>query len=110
MPTLDIKLPTILINKETGETKFVSDDSPEVIAMEVRHISVKRWLTREDKENLSKAADIIEELINYKKSWDICGGAIANAFGFNSDILIDGKDVSVKTYEEVAGSESKHES
>ena len=98
MPTIDIKLPTILINKETGETKFVSDDSPEVIAMEVRHISGKRWLTRDDKHNLAKAADIIEELINYKKSWDKCGGALVNAFGFNSDILINGKDVCVKTY------------
>lgn len=108
--TIDIKLPTIIINKETGETKFVSDDSPEVIAMEVRHISGKRWLKREDKETLSKAAELIEELIGYKKSWEECGGALVNAFGFNSGILIDGKDVFVKTYKEVAGSESNHES
>lgn len=97
MPTIDIKLPTILINKETGETKFVSDDSPEVIAMEVRHISGKRWLTREDKEILAKAADIIEYLIGYKKSWDECGVALVNAFGFNSEILINGKEVYVIT-------------
>lgn len=97
MPTIDFRLPTILINKETGETKFVSDDSPEVIAMEVRHISGKRWLTRDDKHNLAKAADIIEELINYKKSWDKCGTALVNAFGFGSEILINGKEVSATT-------------
>ena len=97
MPTIDIKIPTILINKETGETKCVPDDSPEVIAMEVRHISGKRLLTRNDKYYLAKAAEIIEELINYKKSWDICGGAIVNAFGFGSEILINGKEVSVTT-------------
>ncbi len=107
---IDIKLPTLIINKETGETKCVPDDSPEVIALEVRHISGKRLLTREDKYYLAKAADIIEELINYKKSWDECGGALVNAFGFNSDILIDGKDVFVKKYEQVSGSESNHES
>lgn len=90
--------------------KLSDDNSPDIIAMEVRHISGKRLLTREDKHNLAKAADIIEELINYKKSWDICGGAIVNAFGFNSDLLINGNDVFVKTYEEVAGSESNHES
>lgn len=78
--------------------KLSDDNSPDIIAMEVRHISGKRWLTREDKETLSKAADIIEELIGYKKSWEECGSAIANTFGFNSDILIDGKDVCVKTY------------
>lgn len=107
---IDIKLPTLIINKETGEAKCVPDDSPEVIAMEVRHISDKRFLTRDDKYYLAKAADIIEELINYKKSWDECGGALVKAFGFNSDILIDGKDVFVKKYERVAGSESNHES
>jgi hypothetical protein len=108
--TIDIKLPTLIINKETGETKCVQDDSPEVIAMEVRHISGKRLLKKKDKYYLAKAADIIEELINYKKSWDKCGGALVNAFGFNSDILIDGKDVFVKKYEAVSGSESNHES
>lgn len=97
MPTIDIKLPTILINKETGETKCVPDDSPEVIAMEVRHISGKRWMTKEYKSTLAKAADIIEELINYKKSWDKCGTALVNAFGFGSEILINGKEVSVTT-------------
>lgn len=90
--------------------KLSDDNSPDIIAMEVRHISGKRLLTREDKYYLAKAADIIEELINYKKSWDKCGGALVNAFGFNSDILIDGKDVFVKKYEAVAGSESNHES
>lgn len=65
--------------------------------MEVRHISGKRLLTRGDKETLAKAADIIEELTNYKKSWDICGGAIVNAFGFGSEILINGKEVYVIT-------------
>lgn len=83
---------------KTATFKLSDDNSPEIIAMEVRHISGKRWLTKEDKSTLAKAADIIEELINYKKSWDICGSAIANTFGFNSDILIDGKDVCVKTY------------
>ena len=97
MPTIDIKLPPIIIDKETEETKYVSEDSPEFIAMEVRHISGKRWLTRDDKHNLAKAADIIEELINYKKSWDRCGAALVNAFGFGSDILINGKEVSVTT-------------
>ena len=75
------------------------DNSPDIIAMEVRHISGKRWLTREDKETLAKASNIIEELIGYKKSWDECGSAIAYTLGFNSDILINGKDVCVKTYE-----------
>lgn len=74
------------------------DNSPDIIAMEVRHISGKRWLTMEDKEILAKAADIIEYLIGYKKSWDECGGALVSAFGFNSDILINGKDVFVNTY------------
>lgn len=83
---------------KTATFKLSDDNSPDIIAMEVRHISGKRWLTKEDKSTLDKAAEIIEELINYKKSWDICGGAIVNAFGFNSDILIDGKDVCVKKY------------
>lgn len=83
---------------KTVTFQISDDNSPDIIAMEVRHISGKRWLTREDKETLSKAADIIEELIGYKKSWEECGSAIANTFGFNSDILIDGKDVYVKTY------------
>ena len=47
--------------------KLSDDNSPDIIAMEVRHISGKRFLTREDKYYLAKAADIIEELINYKK-------------------------------------------
>lgn len=84
---------------KTVTFQISDDNSPDIIAMEVRHISGKRWLTREDKETLSKAADIIEELIGYKKSWDECGSAIAYTFGFNSDILINGKDVCVKTYE-----------
>lgn len=82
---------------KTATFKLSDDNSPEIIAMEVRHISGKRLLTREDKYYLAKAADIIEELINYKKSWDICGGAIVNAFGFGSEILINGKEVSVTT-------------
>lgn len=85
---------------KTATSKLSDDNSPEIIAMEVRHISGKRWLTRDDKHNLAKAADIIEELINYKKSWDICGGAIVNAFGFGSEILINGKEVSVTTKKE----------
>lgn len=95
---------------KTVTFKLSDDNSPDIIAMEVRHISGKRWLTKEDKSTLAKAADIIEELMRYKKSWEECGSAIANTFGFNSDILIDGKDVFVKTYEGVAGSESNHES
>ena len=82
---------------KTATFKLSDDNSPEIIAMEVRHISGKRLLTREDKYYLAKAADIIEELINYKKSWDICGGALVNAFGFGSEILINGKEVSVTT-------------
>ena len=74
------------------------DNSPDIIAMEVRHISEKRWLTREDKETLAKASNIIEELIGYKKSWDECGSALAYIFGFNSDILINGKEICAKTY------------
>ena len=94
---IDIKIPTLIANKETGEIKCVSDDCPEVIAMEVRHISGKRWLTREDKKTLAKAADVIEDLIRYKESWDKCGGEIIKAFGFGSDILVNGKEVSVTT-------------
>lgn len=85
MPTIDIKLPTILINKETGETKCVPDDSPEVIAMEVRHISGKRWLTREDKKTLSKAADIMEELLERRKIY--CSVVGNDVMLFQNDIL-----------------------
>lgn len=46
------------------------DNSPDIIAMEVRHISGKRLLTGEDKETLSKAADIIEQLYPFKKMFD----------------------------------------
>ena len=83
---------------KTVTFQISDDNSPDIIAMEVRHISGKRWLTKEDKSTLAKAADIIEELIWYKKSWDECGSAIGYTFGFNSDILINGKDVCVKTY------------
>lgn len=83
---------------KTATFKLSDDNSPEIIAMEVRHISGKRWLTKEDKSTLAKAAYIIEELMGYKKSWEECGSAIAYTFGFNSDILIDGKNVCVKKY------------
>ena len=82
---------------KTVTFQLSDDNSPDIIAMEVRHISGKRWMTREDKETLSKAADIIEELINYKKSWDRCGTALVNAFGFGYEILINGKEASVTT-------------
>ncbi len=85
MPTIDIKLPLIIIDKETGETKYVSEDSPEFIAMEVRHISGKKWLTREDKKTLSKAADIMEELLERRKIY--CSVVGNNVMLFQNDIL-----------------------
>ena len=48
---------------KTVTFQISDDNSPDIIAMEVRHISGKRWLTKEDKSTLAKAADIIEELI-----------------------------------------------
>ena len=85
MPTIDIKLPPIIIDKETGEAKYVSEDSPEFIAIAVRHISGKKWLTRQDKKTLSKAADIMEELLERRKIY--CSVVGNDVMLFQNDIL-----------------------
>ena len=55
-------------------------DDPRIIAMDVRYISGKRWLTREYKETLAKAADQMEKLLEYYDYWVKVGEAMREAW------------------------------